>query len=320
MGVRKMGLHPQVQGLLELMASQNLPPIEEIEDLESGRQAFNTSSKHMCTREDVFSVEDRVIEGAEGPITLRIYHPNDQKNLPGFVFFHGGGWVIGNIDSHDGLCRTFANAAGCVVISVDYSLAPEAKFPIPVEDCYLATKWVGAHTEELGIDPNAIGVGGDSAGGNLAAVVSHLSAKRGGPSIHSQYLFYPSTGFEPTESYERFGEGYFLTKPTMTWFTEQYLNDLSDALNPLAAPLLIPDEEVSVLPPAYIVTAEFDPLRDGGEQYSQKLKNAGVETTYICYDGMIHGFMSMTAILEDGDRAVKEAAHYFKEQTAIGTK
>ncbi len=309
-----MGLHPQAKGYLDFVASQNLPPIEETQDLSGGRRQFNQACQQLCHYEDVFSVEDRVIDGDQAPITLRIYRPSEEQNLPVMVFFHGGGWVIGNVDSHDYMLRTFTNEAKCVVVSVDYSLAPEFKFPVPVEDCYLATQWVAKHAEELGVDSERLAIGGDSAGGNLAAVVAYLSVQRGGAPIHSQYLFYPSTGFVLTESYEQFGNGFGLDHSTMTWFTECYINDERDTQNPLAAPLLIPDEETAQLAPAYIVTAENDPLRDGGEQFAEKLKTAGVEASYMCYPGMIHGFMTMTKVLEDGNRAVREAAQHFRSK------
>ncbi|MFZ3591444.1 alpha/beta hydrolase [Bacillus sp. DJP31] len=309
-----MSLHPQAEALLNAFKVRNLPPLEDLGDIGAARALYTESSKVLSLSEDIYEVEDRTILGYSKEITIRIYSPNENPVVPALVYFHGGGWVIGNIDTHDALCRSFANEAGCKVISVDYGLAPENKFPVPVEDAYLATKWVSDHAVELGVDSKRIAVGGDSAGANLAAVVCYLSNQRKGPEISHQLLFYPSTTFEPTESYEKYSEGYYLTKATMKWFGEQYFSMPSETQSPLAAPMLIPDEEAALLPPAYIVTAEYDPLCDGGEKYASKLSEAGVKTTYICYPGMIHGFMSMTAPLESGRTAIKESARYLKRE------
>jgi acetyl esterase len=308
-----MSLHPQVLSLLEMFKARNLPPVEE-QDLQSARAAYTESSKVMNKYEEIFRVENKKIRGYKDEISIRIYTPNDHRLLPALIYFHGGGWVIGNIDTHDALCRSFANEAQCKVISVDYSLAPEHKFPVGVEDAFLATKWLSDHGEELGIDADSIAVGGDSAGGNLAAVVCYLANQRKGPLIRYQLLFYPSTGFALTDSHEKYGGGYYLTKATMKWFGEQYFNLPSETQSPLAAPMLIPDGDAALLPPAYIVTAEYDPLCDGGENFAKKLSNLGVDTTYVCYPGMIHGFMCMTAYIEDGEKAIKEAAHFLKKQ------
>jgi acetyl esterase len=311
-GIR-MSLHPQVISLLEMFKARKLPPIEK-QDLQVARAAYTESSKVLNKFEDIFKVEDKQIKGYKDQISIRIYTPNDNQSLPALIYFHGGGWIIGNIDTHDALCRSFANEAQCKVISVDYSLAPEHKFPVGVEDAYLATKWVSDHANELGIDAEFISVGGDSAGGNLATVVCYLANQRKGPSIRYQLLFYPSTGFDLTDSHEKYGEGYYLTRETMKWFGEQYFNQPSETQSPLAAPLLIPDDDAALLPTAYIVTAEYDPLCDGGENFAKKLSNAGVDTTYVCYPGMIHGFMCMTTYIEDGEVAIKEAARFLKKQ------
>ncbi|WP_121662354.1 alpha/beta hydrolase [Metabacillus litoralis] len=308
-----MTLHPQVIALLQHFEKRNVPPVEQ-QNLKEARALFVESSSSLNLTEEIHQVEDRKILGYEHDISIRIYSPNDNSSLPALVYFHGGGWVIGNIETHDSLCRILANHAQCKVISVDYGLAPEHKFPVPVEDAYLATKWVYDHADDLGVDRKFIAVGGDSAGGNLAAVTCYLAVQRKDISISNQLLFYPSTGFEPTESYEKYGEGYYLTKSTMNWFRQQYLSSISDTQSPLAAPMLIPEEDAAKLPPAYIVTAEYDPLCDGGEEYSRKLSQAGVPTTYVCYPGMIHGFMCMTLPLEDGRKAIYEAAEYFKNQ------
>jgi acetyl esterase len=308
-----MSLHPQVKSLLEMFKANNIPPMEK-QGLQELRAAYVESGKVLNKFEEIFKVEDRKIKGNKEDISIRVYTPSDHQLMPALVYFHGGGWAIGNLDTHDALCRSFANEAECIVISVDYSLAPEYKFPVAVEDAYLATEWVSDHAEELGVDVHSIAVGGDSAGGNLAAVICYLASKRKEPSISNQLLFYPSTGFEKTDSYESYGEGYNLTESAMKWFEELYFNHPSEKQSPLASPMLIPDEEAALLPPAYILTAEYDPLRDGGENYAKKLSRVGVDTTYVCYPGMIHGFMRMTTPLDDGRKAIKEAARYLKEQ------
>ena len=306
-----MTLNPQVQQLLEKLNSRAAPSMAEQTVCEA-REAFAKMCKMLSKPEEIAKVDDRKIPGFQNELSIRIYSPEQPTPLPCLVYFHGGGWVIGDLDTHDPLCRSIANKAECIVVSVDYSLAPESKFPVAVMDAYQSVQWVCDHVEELAIDPARLAVGGDSAGGNLAAVVCYLAHQRKGPAISYQMLFYPSTGFQFTPSYEKYGEGYHLTKATMKWFRQQYLSDHADLKNPMAAPLLIPNEVTPMLPPAYILTAEYDPLRDGGLEYAEKLKNAGVKTRYICYPGMIHGFLNMTEALDDGKRAIAEAAEALK--------
>ncbi|MGV2939035.1 alpha/beta hydrolase [Mesobacillus sp. LC4] len=313
-----MSLKPEVKALLEAFANNPVPPLEQL-PLAEARNGFEQSAKLMSRAEKLAKTEDRIIKGFNGEIDIRIYTPKGagEAQFPAIVYYHGGGWVIGNIETHDALCHTLANEAGCKVVSVDYSLAPESKFPVAVEDSYLAAKWVFENADELNIDENFIAVAGDSAGGNLAAAVSYLAVERQSPSIAYQMLFYPSTGFDYTPSYEKYGEGYHLTKSTMKWFREQYLNTPADTQNPLAAPMLIPDDITAKLPPALIMTAELDPLCDGGEHFAKKLKNAGVETEYVCVPGMLHGFLGMTEYLPDGKKAIKDAAAAFNKQSSL---
>lgn len=308
-----MPLKPEAKLLLDMFAARGVPPLEE-QSLEDGRKAFELSCQLLSKAEKLAKTEDRKIRGYQNDIRIRIYTPDiaTDRSLPSLVYFHGGGWVIGSIETHDALCHTLANESETVVISVDYSLSPENKFPVAVEDAYLAVQWVEENAPSIGVDPKWIAVGGDSAGGNLAAAVCYLAVERQSPSISFQMLFYPSTGFEPTESYEKYGEGYYLTKSTMNWFTQQYLSDFNDTQNPLASPMLIPDEVTSLLPPAYIMTAEYDPLCDGGENFAMKLRKAGVDSKYVCVPGMIHGFLCMTEYLPDGKAAILHAAHELK--------
>ncbi len=317
-GDGNMALKPEVKALLEAFAQNPMPPLEQL-PLEEARKGFEQSAKLMSKAEKLANTQDLKIRGYKDEIKIRVYTPEEASatRLPAIVYYHGGGWVIGNIETHDALCHTLSQEAGCIVVSVDYSLAPESKFPVAVEDSYLAAKWVFDNADGLNIDESFIAVAGDSAGGNLAAVVSYLAIQRKTPSIAYQMLFYPSTGFEYTPSYEKYGEGYYLTKATMNWFREQYLLSPDDTHNPLAAPMLIPDESASQLPPAYILTAELDPLCDGGEHFAMKLRNAGVETEYVCAAGMLHGFLGMTEYLHDGKKEIKAAAEAFKKRSAL---
>ncbi len=208
--------------------------------------------------------------GPAGALGLRIYTPVEAGGpgaLPVLVFFHGGGWVVGNLDTHDGLCRRLANAAGCLVVSVDYRLAPEARFPAAVDDAYAATRWVAARASSFGGDGTRLAVGGDSAGGNLAAVVSLLAHERGAPPLRFQLLLYPVTDFAfDTPSYRENGEGYLLTRANMEWYAGHYLRDGADRRHPHAAPLRAAD--VGGSPPTMVITAQYDPLRDEGEAYA----------------------------------------------------
>lgn len=304
-----MTLHPQV---VEMMAARDAAGLPELWTLSPEEaRAQMAAMAPQVEGEAVYHVEDRSIPGPAGEIPIRIYRPAD-GTLPAVVYFHGGGWVIGNLDSHDLVCRMLANRSGAVVISVDYRLAPEAKYPAAADDSYAATKWVAEHAAELDIDPNAIAVGGDSAGGNLAAVVSLMAKERGGPNIALQMLVYPVTDYSfDTVSYSDNGEGYFLSKDAMVWFWDHYLNDPSEGSQANASPLQA--EDLSGLPPAWIITAEYDPLRDEGEAYAERLREAGVQVTVERYNGMIHGFFSMAWMLTEGERAVNEGSAALRE-------
>ena len=223
---------------------------------------------------------------------MRIYTPAGAGTFPALVWFHGGGWVVGTLDMADGTSRHLCVGADCVVISVDYRLAPEAKFPAAAEDCYAATKWVAENASSINVDPYRIAVGGDSAGGNLAAVVSLMVRDRGGPTLAFQLMVYPVTDRNfRTDSYRQNAEGYLLTREGMVWYWEHYLREPSDAVNPYAAPMQAKD--LKGLPPALVITAEFDPLRDEGEAYAKRLEAAGVRTICTRYDGMVHGMSDM---------------------------
>ncbi|WP_207369128.1 alpha/beta hydrolase [Heyndrickxia faecalis] len=287
-----------------------MPPMEQLEP-EMARASADFRLLAGAP-EAVQKVENRTIpiEGAE--IAVRIYTPEGEGPFPVLVYYHGGGWVIGNLETVDVPCRMLANRAGCIVVSVDYRLAPEHKFPTAAEDAYAAVQWVAEHAVEIGADPGRIAVGGDSAGGNLAAVVSLMAREQGGPSLAYQMLFYPVTNHSyDTDSYRENAEGYFLTKNTMIWFWNHYLRDEMDGQHPYASPLLA--EDLSGLPPALVITAGFDPLRDEGEAYAERLKAAGVPVEATRYDGMIHGFIWMPGVLAASRDAINRAANALKE-------
>ncbi|MGH2634272.1 MAG: alpha/beta hydrolase, partial [Tepidiformaceae bacterium] len=265
--------------------------------------------------EPIARVEDRKIPGPAGWIPLRIYWPaTDGAARPGIVWYHGGGWVIGNLDGADYGARMLANAAGMVVISVDYRLAPESKFPAAADDAYVALEWAAQNANELGIDPDRIAVGGDSAGGNLAAVVANKAHKSGGPKVAFQALVYPVTHHSyDTKSYADNGAGLLLTRASMEWFWGHYLRSEADGQDPLASPLL--EADLTGVAPALVITAEYDPLRDEGEAYAERLRDAGVKVESKRYAGQIHGFYANPAI-DDGAAAVRQVAGALREALA----
>jgi len=256
--------------------------------------------------EAVHEVRDVKIPGPGGEIPVRIYTPDIAKPAPALIYFHGGGWVLGDLESHDHVCRSLANRVPCVVLSVDYRLAPEAKFPAAVEDSMAATEWIAAHASELGIDAGRIAIGGDSAGGNLATVVARLARDRKGPRLIYQLLIYPGTDMRMDwPSVEENADGPLLTKPAMIWFLAHYLRGEEDKLDPLASPLLAAD--LGELPPAFVLTAECDPIRDEGEAYAERLRAAGVAVEVKRYPGMPHGFFSFGGALTVGKVAFGDA-------------
>ena len=257
--------------------------------------------------EPVARVEDRTVPGPAGEIPVRVYSAQADAALPALVYFHGGGWVVGDLDSHDNVCRALANRSGCSVVSVHYRRAPEAEYPAAADDCYAAAAWVAEHAAELGGD-GRIAVGGDSAGGNLAAVVSQMARERGGPQIAAQILIYPVTDFNfETDSYQLNGDGsYGLSEAGMRWYWGLYAPDEARAVEPYASPLRAGD--LSNLPPALVQTAEYDALRDEGEAYGAALEAAGCTVCTTRYDGVIHGFVSMFAAVPEGSAALDEIA------------
>jgi acetyl esterase len=252
--------------------------------------------------------DDRTIPGPAGPIRIRIYRPPGVDNAPVVVFFHGGGWVIGDIDTHDGTSRILSRRTGAVVVSVDYRLAPENRFPAALDDCQAAVTWVAAHAGEFGGDPGRLGVAGDSAGGNLAASVALRARDAGGPAIAAQALVYPATDFSTDRpSMEENGEGYLLTADSVRWFGAQYLGD-HDRADPGASPLL---NDLAGLPPAVVATAQFDPLHDEGRAYAAALEKAEVSVQLFDFPGLVHGFLGLGALSPGSAAATDEVWNAF---------
>ena len=306
-----MPLLPSLQAALDAIASSPPSP-EGLSPAEARAHAHAMMDQSfMALAADhppVASEVDRRIPVDGGEITVRVYTPEAKPPLPCHLYIHGGGFWLGTLDQMDPNCRGIANDAECVVVSVDYRLAPEAKFPAPAEDCYAALCWVVDNAFELGIDPSRISVGGGSAGGNLSAVVALMARDRGGPPLVFQVLEIPVTDLTMSQPSIETNDGYLLTRVGMEQYRDYYLADPADATNPYASPLLAPD--LSGLPPALVMTAEFDPLRDEGEAYAARLADAGVEVDAMCWEGQFHGSQTMAKLIPD------EAAAYHREVTS----
>jgi acetyl esterase len=302
-----MPLDPQAQKLLDQLVAMGRPPVSTLTPTEA-RQSLKALTAAMAGPPiALHHVEDRTIPGPGGAIPVRIYTPEGQAPFPGLVFFHGGGWVVGDLDTHDSPCRQLAQKAGCVVVSVAYRLAPEHQFPAAVDDGYAATQWVATHAAQLGMDPQRIAVGGDSAGGNLAAVIAQMARAKGGPALVLQLLVYPAVdGTLGFPSIQENGQGYLLTQDSINYYYNHYVPAGTDRKHVLLSPIYA--ESFIGLPPAHIMTAEFDPLRDEGEAYAAKLQAAGVPVTCTRYEGMIHAFFSLDGMLDQGKKAIEEAA------------
>jgi acetyl esterase len=305
-----MPLDPQVKTMLDAMSQMGLDHFERISTMSAPELRAAIDAQRMPVPvAEVGKVEDRTIPGPDGnDVPIRIYWPvGAGSSLPVVVFFHGGGWVIGGIESHDAAVRSLVDQTGFLFVSVDYRLAPEHRYPAAPDDCFAATVWAAENAEELGGDPTRIAVAGDSAGGNLAAVVALMARDRGGPSLAFQLLIYPCTDLDTGAyaSHVENGRGYFLTAESMRWFYDHYAGD-ADRTQPYLAP--IKEADLSGLPPALVITAEFDPLRDEGEAYAQKLRDAGVPAESVRYDGQIHGFFSMTSVIDRAKDAQAAAA------------
>jgi acetyl esterase len=305
-----MSLHPQVAALLERMSRSPLPPYYEVPPAVARRLYRDSRASLAPTPPAVESIQLLLAASGAGPVPVRHYRAKgagSEEILPALMYFHGGGWVIGDLDTHDVVCRTLANAARCAVFSVEYRKAPESPFPAAVEDCFAATEYVAGRAAALGCDPGRIAVGGDSAGGNLAAVVALLARDAGRPAIAFQLLIYPATGQQMTfPSIERNGSGYLLTTQAIQYFRGHYLPRAEDWLDWRASPLLA--ASLANLPPALVLTAGYDPLLDEGRAYADRLSRDGVQTEYCNYPDMVHGFITMGRELETATAALDRCA------------
>ena len=300
-----MPLDADMQAIIDLLNAGPMPSMEEMGV--EGMRAAMLASIPAGEPEAVARVESLTFPGPGGAVPVRVYTPSQESRLPALVYFHGGGWVLGNLETHDATCRALARRAACVVVAIDYRLAPEHEFPAAFDDCLAAVQWVVANATDLGIDPSRVAVGGDSAGGNLTAAVTLANRDRGGPPLCHQLLIYPVTDSRRnTPSYRQNAEGYLLTADSMRWFWELYLGEKSEGANPLASPLRAAD--LQGLPAATVITAEFDPLRDEGEAYAEQLAAAGVPVDCRRYDGVTHGFAAMEGTVAKAKEAMDWAA------------
>lgn len=303
----KHPVHPQIQAMRERRAASGTPALYTL-SLEQAREADLAAIRADAgSSEPVFQVEDTTLPGPGGaPLPVRIYRPQAGR-LPALLYYFGGGWTLGGIDTADGICRRLANAVGCLVVTVGYRLAPEHPFPAAVHDCHAALRWAAQEAEALGADPARLAVAGDSAGGNLAAAVTLLARAEQRPRLAGQLLVYPNTDqLADDASLRENDDPYLFNRRSVAWYARHYLTDPADALNPLASPLRAPD--LSGLPPALIITAEHDPLRDQGEAYARRLAEAGVAVELTRYTGMTHGFFAMTGTVDDARTAIEQAA------------
>ena len=312
-----MSLDPQIAGMIEALDA-GFPPVHTMTG-DQARAAIRSRFTPSPSPEPVADVQDRTIGGPDGPLQVRIYRPTAAVSgpVPTLVYAHGGGWVFCDLDSHDGLCRDFANRLPAVVVSVHYRRAPEeGRWPAAAEDLYAATSWAASHITELGNDAGALLVGGDSAGGNLAAVTALMARDRGGPELAGQLLLYPVLAADfDTESYRQFGQGYYNPRPALQWYWDQYVPAQADRTDPYASPLQAKD--LTGLPPAVVVVAGHDPLRDEGFAYAEALQRAGVPVAQRFFEGGVHGFMTMPS-LDICERARAQACAALSELVASG--
>lgn len=308
-----MPLHPQAQAFLDAIAAKHGPGWEQMTP-DAARRVFSGLTDLFGAGPELPAVENRTIAGQ---FAIRVYHPlAGDETLPAIMFFHGGGWELGDLETHDALCRRLCQGSRCVVIAVDYRRPPEHPFPAAFADCFVATQYVIEHAQGFRVDAGRVAVCGDSAGGNLAAAVALRARDEGGPPLHSQWLVYPAIApdFE-TASYRAYGEGYGLTRAAMEWFWRQYSPGPKERENSY----LVPSRAATLakLPRAYVITAEYDVLRDEGEDYAGKLAAAGVQVTTRRYNGMVHGFLHFSEAFDDGKRAVTELAQAIRSAMRV---
>jgi acetyl esterase len=300
-----MGLHPQCKAFLDGLAAMGGSPLHELTPAEA--RARTLPPDLAGPEQPVHRLENRQVPGRSGPIAVRVYTPLEQPALPALIYLHGGGFVLGNLDMADRQCRELANLSGCVVISVDYRLAPEHRFPAAADDAFDVARYVGERPHEFGVDPQRIAIGGESAGANLATVTALRARDAGSPRLAFQLLVYPVVDLtDDSPSMREFGDGHFLTRDALEYFARHYVAEPRDRTHPHVSPLLAND--LSGLPPAWVMTAECDPLRDQGEAYAARLERSGVSVVLKRYEGMIHPFFSLGGIVQEGKAAIADAA------------
>lgn len=292
-------LDPKTQWFLKFLEGMRRPQVFEV-PVADARDMYVKGQALVPLIKQPVLIEDRTISASGGSVKLRIFRPEGSTGrLPVVMYFHGGGWVLGDADTFDYFMRELTNGTGAAVVFVEYSRSPEARYPVALEECYAATKWVAEHGADLGLNASQIAVAGDSAGGNLATAVCLLAAQRGGPEIAAQVLIYPATGSDfNSPSFQEFAAGYFLTRETSQWFWKQYTGGQAIEHEPTACPLQATVDQLKDLPPALIITGECDVLRDEGEAYARKLMGAGVQVTCTRYLGAIHGFIGINALAD----------------------
>ncbi|MBP0449338.1 alpha/beta hydrolase [Kitasatospora sp. RG8] len=309
-----MPLHPQARALRERRAQAGTPPLYTLTPAQARAADLADIRAAAGTPEPVAAVEEHRIPGPGGELTLRLYRPGKAggEALPALLYLFGGGWTLGSPDTSDAICRRLTNAVGCVTASVGYRLAPEHPFPAAVHDCRAAAHWLAGHAADLGIDPGRLAVGGDSAGGNLAAALTLLARDEGGPALRHQLLVYPNTDHRAdTASLREHDDPALFNRRSVGWYWGHYLADPADGDHPHASPLRAPS--LAGLPPATVITAEYDPLRDEGEHYAEALRAAGVAVESRRYAGMPHGFFAMTGVLDAAGAAQEYAAERLRE-------
>jgi acetyl esterase len=307
-----MPLDPQVVAYRAARAAAGTPPLYTQTLAEARAADLAAIRAGGGDAEPVHEVRDLHVPGPAGDLPVRVHRPASPGPLPTLFWLFGGGWTLGSVDTADGICRRLAKAVPCQVITVGYRLAPEHPFPAAVHDCHAAIRWIAGHADEFGVDPDRLALGGDSAGGNLAAAVTLLARAEGGPRFDAQLLVYPNTDQRADTAPARDSDDdpLLFNRRSVDWYRGHYLADPADAADPLASPLLA--EDLSGLPPALVITAEYDPLRDEGERYADRLREAGVRIELTRYPGMIHGFFAMPGAFDASSRALDQAADFLR--------
>ncbi len=309
-----MSLDPKAKALLTAIIAAGDPEVQLLTAQEARALVHSRYEKLDLPLKEVESIADRTIPGPGGDLALRIYTPRGNGPFPVLFFIHGGGWVLFRPKHYDSVCTHFCAGAGCIVVSVDYRLSPETKFPGALDDCMEALRWVSHHAGSVNGDPSQIIISGDSAGGNLAAALALKTRDENGPKLLAQVLIYPATAWyePPTESFKEFAGGYSLTAESLVWFWDHYLSRRELSVYPYAVPMNAVD--LAGLPGALVLVSGFDPLRDDGIQYAAKLEIAGVKTTVLNYESMIHGFLSYLGILDQAETAIAEICEWMKQR------